>query len=180
MKQVQLNLGCGYKHKKGFVNIDLLKECNPDIILDLDKEALPFKNNSVDYIHSEFLFEHLNNFGFVLRECHRVLKSDGLMFMLLPYATSISGDYEYHMIRPRYSVFADFDKDSLDRMVTSNPLFKIRRKIIFPWWCGFMNIINKNTKLINVYERTGIRYMLPAIELELKMSKEKRFFGDKK
>lgn len=172
MKEVKLQFGSGYKYKKGFVNIDLLPETNPDIVMDLDKERLPFSDESVDFITSEFLFEHLRNFEFVLRECHRVMKKGSSMYMMLPYATGISGDYEYHIIRPRYWVFADFDKANNNRMVEANPTWKIDRRLIFPRWCSFMNLLNKDVRLIDAYERTGLRYIIPAIELELIFTKE--------
>jgi hypothetical protein len=93
------------------------------------------------------------------------------MYMKLPYATSLGGDYEYHYTRPRYWVFSDFDADVTERMVTRNPIFKIKRRIIFPRWCRFMELMNLNVALVNAYERTGLRYIIPALELDLKMTK---------
>lgn len=54
---LKLNLGCGENVKAGWVNVDLFKE-TADLRLDL-REPLPFPDNSVAFIYSEHVFEHL-------------------------------------------------------------------------------------------------------------------------
>ena len=95
------------------------------------------------------------------------------MFMKLPYATGIHADYENHKYRVRYIVFTDFDKNTLtkDDMTCDKPKFTINRKLVFPWWCVFMNLINHSRWLIDAWEKTGLRYMIPAIELDLEFIK---------
>ena len=74
---MKLNIGCGVNRKPGWVNIDLF----PDVDLPLDmREPLPFPDNSVAIVDSEHFFEHLeypSPAKQFLKECHRILKTDG-------------------------------------------------------------------------------------------------------
>ena len=47
---LKLNLGCGNKIKKDFVNVDKFEIFNPDIVHDLEEFPYPFDNNSADFI----------------------------------------------------------------------------------------------------------------------------------
>lgn len=71
-----LNVGCGesdygtdfvdlYPLKKG------IKKC------DVDKELLPYEDNTFDEVYSFMIFEHLTSPYFALSEMHRVLKKGG-------------------------------------------------------------------------------------------------------
>ena len=86
-KKIKLNLGCGKDLKKNFINIDFYKHPNTkvDIIANLGKK-IPFKDNSVEYIYSAHLLEHLNwiEGNKLIGECYRVLKKDGKIRILLP------------------------------------------------------------------------------------------------
>ncbi len=75
-----LNLGCGRKQFPDFVNIDIDKEVNPDIVWDLNKglplEILKKKNYFEEIIMFESI-EHLQNFQKILLQCFEALKPNG-------------------------------------------------------------------------------------------------------
>ena len=75
-KITKLNIGCGRKKLDGFVNIDISKEVNPDVIVNIE-EGLPFENNSFEYIYSKNALEEIRPqyWDFVLREICRVSKN---------------------------------------------------------------------------------------------------------
>ena len=56
----KLNLGCGDDHKKGWINCDIRKEVNPDVVVDLTKK-LRFKDNSIDEVLMKHVLEHIPN-----------------------------------------------------------------------------------------------------------------------
>jgi predicted SAM-dependent methyltransferase len=99
----KLNLGCGENVKTGWVNIDLFRD-DADLRLDL-REPLPFSSDSVAFIYSEHVFEHLaypcihDSMGWtlespgapseavqLLREAHRVLIPGGVFSVGVPDA----------------------------------------------------------------------------------------------
>lgn len=85
-KVKKLNLGCGAKHLEGFVNIDWVEPA--DLVLNVGKDTFPYPDNSVERIEADNLFEHFDNDEFlhVMKECHRVLKSGGELFFIVPDA----------------------------------------------------------------------------------------------
>lgn len=176
-RKIKLHIGCGFDKKKGFVNIDIIPEVNPDYVIDLNKDKLPFKDNTVDYIYSRHVFEHIKNFEVALTECHRVLKPTGKMDMILPYATALGGDYEYHYIRPRFWVFKDFEGKGVQDQnrgmsISTLPKYTIKRYLTFPWYTKFMqHITNFKPKLMYMYETSGLRYIFPGHELHLEFKK---------
>ncbi len=85
---VKLNIGGG----KGHPNFDDwtvvdLRESTADIVLDITKEPLPFKNDSVDVILASHILEHIypQQLEGVLQEFCRVLKpNSGLLRISVP------------------------------------------------------------------------------------------------
>ena len=74
-----LHVGCGSVHLDGWINIDLESPV-ADVKHDL-RQPLPYPDGSVDLIYNEHFIEHLNiPDGLIfMRECHRVLKSGGIL-----------------------------------------------------------------------------------------------------
>lgn len=81
---MRLNVGCGTLHLKGYVNIDIRKECQPDQVADIRK--LPYEDNSVDEIIALHVLETfpLWEAQNVLKEWHRVLRPGGAVDIELP------------------------------------------------------------------------------------------------
>jgi predicted SAM-dependent methyltransferase len=52
MAKIKVHFGCGYHKLKDWINVDLDMSCKPDVIADL-RQDLPFKSQSIDYIHPE-------------------------------------------------------------------------------------------------------------------------------
>jgi predicted SAM-dependent methyltransferase len=79
----KLQLGCGDVKLSGWLNIDI--KSNADLVVDVRK-GLPFDDNSVDFIYSEHLHEHLTyqEGERLLSECHRCLKKHGVMRVATP------------------------------------------------------------------------------------------------
>lgn len=77
LQNLKLNLGCGRKLLKGYVNIDIQEPC--DLRHDL-RIPVPFDNNSVDEIYTEGSFVCLFSYkewGELKKEMARVLKPGG-------------------------------------------------------------------------------------------------------
>ena len=79
LKQKTLNLGCG-NQLFGDVRVDKYRGAT-NFIADVEA-PLPFKDASFEIVYSRFLFEHLKNPGFVLKEMVRVLKPGGKIILI--------------------------------------------------------------------------------------------------
>lgn len=88
MKTLKLNLGCGTKYLKDYINCDILGNVKADMKFDLNKFPYPFKDNSVDEILIDNVLEHLDSVITVMEEIHRIMKKNGTVEIYLPYAKS--------------------------------------------------------------------------------------------
>ncbi|MBU2544922.1 class I SAM-dependent methyltransferase [Patescibacteria group bacterium] len=52
--------------------------------IDIEKERLPYPDNYFDVVTVSEVFEHLRDINFVLDEIHRVLKTNGFLFISMP------------------------------------------------------------------------------------------------
>ena len=80
MAEKILNLGCG-NSMYGTDFVDLYPSRKDVIKCDVSQEKLPFKDNTFDVVFSSFVFEHLVNPQFTLKEIFRVLKKGGKIEM---------------------------------------------------------------------------------------------------
>lgn len=80
-----LNLGCGEKYHKNWVNIDFVSRSNEVIQYDLNK-PLPFENSSFDVVYHSHLLEHFTKSYApqFIKECFRVLKAEGIIRIVIP------------------------------------------------------------------------------------------------
>ena len=87
-----LNLGCGFTKYSGknIVNLDAFDNCKPDVVWDLAKTPLPFKDGEFDFILANHIFEHIPNWWACFEECCRILTPGGMMEIWVPGSGSDS------------------------------------------------------------------------------------------
>ena len=88
------NLGCGARHHPAWVNIDFHGDGETVLEWDL-REGLPLPNRSCDAVYSSHVVEHFDRDtarGF-LAECHRVLRSRGVLRLTTPDLEGIARTY---------------------------------------------------------------------------------------
>ena len=82
---MKLHVGCGTKKLTGWINIDAVKECKPDLVHDLG-QPLPYADLSADELMAHGVLEHFDKY---MRYCvfgdwARVLKEGGVMDIEVP------------------------------------------------------------------------------------------------
>lgn len=87
MAAKKLNLGCGRNIKQGWVNLDLVSLPGVDIVHDVEKLPLPFKDEEFDEIRCDNILEHIEYIP-VMKELHRILKPEGLLKIRVPHFSS--------------------------------------------------------------------------------------------
>jgi ubiquinone/menaquinone biosynthesis C-methylase UbiE len=88
---MKLEIGSGKKKQNGFIGVDIIDYPTVDHILDLNKDVLPFQDNSVDEVFSAHCLEHLTPSGFLfcLDEMYRVSKPNIIWNIIVPYYNSM-------------------------------------------------------------------------------------------
>jgi predicted SAM-dependent methyltransferase len=90
----KVNIGCGRRYEKSWINIDFSSD-GPDVIqYDLNK-GIPLDDNSVDVVYSSHVLEHFssNKGHFLLSECYRILKKGGIIRIAVPDLETICREY---------------------------------------------------------------------------------------
>ncbi len=102
---LKLHLGCGTKKLDGWINIDSVKECRPDVLYDLT-QPLPCKDSSVDEILAEDLLEHFDKYMryIVFGEWARILKMGGRITLQVPNFEKII----FNFFKLGFNNFVDF------------------------------------------------------------------------
>jgi SAM-dependent methyltransferase len=84
---VQVDLGCGSRKKDGYIGVDIAKLERVDIACNLN-DGLPFEENCIDEIYSNFLFEHIPDTIFLFKEIYRVCRNNAVVEFKVPYYQS--------------------------------------------------------------------------------------------
>lgn len=86
---MKLNLGCGNNKLPGFVNVDYFKECEPDVLHNLDTLPWPWADNSVDEIRMIHSLEHIGadsqTFLGIMKEIYRICKNGSTLIIHVPH-----------------------------------------------------------------------------------------------
>jgi len=82
-----IDIGCGRNKLKGSIGIDFSSFSDADIVLNLNKDPLPFEDSSVDFVYSSHCLEHLSLDGFlhIISEIYRICKDSAQIFIKVPY-----------------------------------------------------------------------------------------------
>lgn len=77
---MKLHIGCGERYIPGFTHIDIRKLPHIDYVTSADRLDM-FRDGSVDLIYACHVLDHFgrNKIERVLKEWHRVLKSEGIL-----------------------------------------------------------------------------------------------------
>ena len=84
-QNLRVNFGSGGRKLEGWINVDGVRSANTDLALDL-RRPLPFITESVQFIFSEHLIEHLEKAEAqaFLQECYRILQPNGAIRLITP------------------------------------------------------------------------------------------------
>ncbi|MEI7430146.1 MAG: glycosyltransferase family 9 protein [Betaproteobacteria bacterium] len=89
---LKLNLGCGNRKMEGFLNVDCVTVCQPDLVVDLEKTPWPWENNSVDEIKLIHVLEYLGQstdvFLSIIKEIYRVCRDGARIEIIVPHPRS--------------------------------------------------------------------------------------------
>lgn len=88
-KKIFLDLGCGNRKKEGYIGMDRYLLKGVDIVSDIDK-GLPFKDDVIEGVYSNYFLEHTIDLIFTFQEIYRVCKNKALVVLTVPYYTSIN------------------------------------------------------------------------------------------
>lgn len=156
-----LDIGCGQKpyypflvgKVKTYIGVDIQHWPGLDCLA--KGEELPFKGETFDLILSTQALEHVENPQKVIKEIHRICKTNGILFISLPFLWEIHNyphDYwrfSEQGIRLLLRMFRDVEifhsGNSLQALVQTFNLFldrNMKRKLVKRWIISFTNLLS--------------------------------------
>jgi SAM-dependent methyltransferase len=89
---IKINFGSGNDPQGGYVNVDMLKRDDVDVVHNLMDFPYPFEDNSASHIMALDVLEHLDHYTddrrptiiAFLEECHRILQTGGELYLQVP------------------------------------------------------------------------------------------------
>lgn len=86
INHMKINLGSGRKRYDGFLNLDLDPHTNPDFIVNLETDNLPFEDNTIDEVKAYHILEHMGEgFFHLIKELYRVCKDGAIIDIIVPH-----------------------------------------------------------------------------------------------
>ena len=83
---LRIDIGSGFKNDDGLIRVDRDPRVNPDHIVDLEKDAFPFEDSSVEYIRAHHVLEHIGDgFFHLMKEMYRICENDAIVDIEVPY-----------------------------------------------------------------------------------------------
>lgn len=83
---MKINIGSGFKRIEGFLNVDDDPLVSPDFLVNLEKDKLPFEDNSVESVIAHHILEHIgDNFIPLMQEIYRVCSHGAIIDIKVPH-----------------------------------------------------------------------------------------------
>jgi ubiquinone/menaquinone biosynthesis C-methylase UbiE len=180
-KPIRLDIGCGEWKHEGFIGVDRFPYKGVDKIIDLERESLPYENESVDEIYASHFIEHTLNPNKVILDMIRVLKVGGRLTIKVPFYTCVSAyDPGHKSFYSPYS-FAYYTRGASNgtqfvpdfMSYTKKPYmrfnyFKDWKDLLLKPFEFFANHVTK----LYVF---GFAFIIPAFEIEYDMKKIRKY-----
>lgn len=153
------------------IKLDIVKLPYIDVVWDLEKTPLPFKDNEFDAVFSCSVLEHIRNFIPLIEDIHRILKPKGKLIFYVPH---FAGLFAIHFLHFNYfsaDSFGLFAPENTDFNFETKARFKIlKRKIIFiPLLKLFEILFNSSDSIRKFYEGTILKNLIPPLQLFIAM-----------
>ncbi|MBX4210341.1 class I SAM-dependent methyltransferase [Candidatus Parcubacteria bacterium] len=172
----KLNLGSGTDIRAGWVNLDSAKLPGVDVVHDIQKLPLPFKDGEFDVMLCRDILQHVD-YTPILKDLYRILRPGGKLIIRVPHFTSKNNVID-PTHRSTFSVrtFDFFVRNAykkryyyFDFAFSKIELVKItfeHGSRIFFYNRLISLIVNMSRKSQDFYESTGFSRLFPAMNIE--------------
>jgi len=173
MKKI-LDIGCGKDKYKSpdpsdeVIGLDVVKLSGVDVVWDLHKIPLPFKDEEFDMVVSVHSIEHIKNVMQVIEEIYRILKPGGIAKISVPHFCNPGA---YHFTHKTYWSYYSFDcfEEKTKESYYSKARFKILKKEIK--LIGPFGFLERFVNRFPILYEWRLRYFFPAYEIRFTLKK---------
>jgi SAM-dependent methyltransferase len=94
----QLDIGCSSHKLLGWIGVDLERLPGVDVVADM--HHLPFRDSSIDRIHTRHTLEHVQDPLHCISELYRICKTDGFINIIVPHYSNSAYWADITHLRP--------------------------------------------------------------------------------
>lgn len=179
-KEIKLDIGCGEKIEKWFVGLDKRNIPWVEYIVNVDKEMLPFTDESVDEIYSAHFLEHVSDVETVFLEFIRILKVWGKMQIKVPfYSSPIAFEPSHKAFFNPFSFNFFVDGASTFKTAPTYLKYISKPKIKFNYFRDWRDLFFKPFEFFANHVQKlylfSFAFIIPAHEIEFNFVKIKKF-----
>jgi SAM-dependent methyltransferase len=176
----KLNLGCGPKPIEGWVNLESTKLPGVDVVWDVNKRPLPFKDNTFAEVEAIFILEHVDDLIGTMEELHRICANGAKLNIRVPsFSNPFFWDDPTHVRPFNYNSFNYFTSTSAFPYLSNARFVILKRRIFYLQAASFFKsrwFVAPLDGMINLkpafYEKF-FGYILPSSELHFLLGVEK-------
>lgn len=153
-----LDVGCGIKKHPGAIGIDRNPDSHADVLCDLDRFPLPFRDGCFDRILATHVIEHVADVIGAMEEFHRLLKDGGRLRLTTPHYTDYSSfcdpTHRWHLNSFSFRYFGEnnggFGYYSRCRFRE----ISVRVRLLSLWkWVGLELLVNASPRFRRFWEQ---------------------------
>ncbi len=85
-----LDIGCGKNKRPGALGVDSNRDASADVIADVNRGSLPFRDGVFERIWVVHVIEHVADVIATIEELHRVARPGGIIIVETPHYTDFS------------------------------------------------------------------------------------------
>jgi SAM-dependent methyltransferase len=106
-----LDLGCGINKRPGAIGVDSNRDTAADVIADVNRGSLPFRDGAFDEVSLIHVIEHVDDVIHTMEELHRVCRAGGVIRLETPHYTDFSSfcdpTHKWHLNSFSFRYFTD-------------------------------------------------------------------------
>lgn len=159
--------------ERKITELDIVKINDVDVVWNLEKTPLPFKDNEFDAVFSYAVLEHINNLIPLIEDLHRILKPGGKLISYVPHFAGLGAYFPLHHNYFSADSFGIFLPGNADFNFETKARFKIlERKIKFRSFLKpFEVLFNLNDSIRRFYEGSILKNLIPPMTIFIVMEK---------
>ena len=86
---MKYNMGCGHRKIAGYVNVDKMPACSPNVVMDLEALPWPIESNQAEEVRFVHCLEHMgadaDTFFGIIRELYRICRHGAKVVIEVPH-----------------------------------------------------------------------------------------------
>lgn len=151
-----MDIGCGRNKRAGAIGVDRNPATVADVLADIDRADLPFRENSFGHVSLVHVIEHVESVIRTMEEAHRVLRPGGTLLVETPHYSDASSfadpTHRWHLNSFSFRYFTEpggFDYYSRSRFKQ----VRIQVKLLRFWrLLGFELAVNRSRAFRRFWE----------------------------